>query len=126
MRVLLPNLPEHRDDGFVAWIPSAAWQVIVDYKKHLLLRDLVINMGGLHLFAILFFVSGMWKNFKREYVLVFLIIMPFYLFAFLRFGIRIEEMRNYIPLIPFVMVPALLYLSQFIKDLLKPSSAISS
>src|SRR4030095_5010066 len=124
LRVVFPNLPEIRDDGFVAWRFGDAWQTLVNYKKHLLIRDLIINMGGLHLFAMLFFFSGMWKKFKTEYIAVFLIIFPFALFALFRLGIRIEEMRNFIPLIPFVIVPAMLYFSQYSSELLKLSPEI--
>jgi len=125
MRLLLPNQPVHRDDGFVAWIPSAALQVLIDYRKHLLVRDLILNMGGLHILALLFLVSGIWKNIKRQFVYIYLVIIPFYLFAFMRFGIRVEEMRNYIPLIPFVIVPALIFLSRYMNGLLKLTQEIS-
>lgn len=124
LRLIFPNLPEIKDDGFVAWRLDDAWQTIVNYKKHLLVRDLFVNMGGLHFFALLFLLSGIWKKFKLQYITVYLIIMPFVLFALFRFGIRIEEMRNFIPLIPFVIIPAMLYFSSFNSEFLKLSPGI--
>ncbi len=124
MKMLFPNLPEYRDDGFVAWYPDAAWQAITGYKKHLFVRDLIINLGGLHIFALMFVLSGMWKKVKNEYAAVFLIVIPFIIFALLRFGIRIEEMRNYIPLIPYIIIPAMMYFSKFNPELLKLNDEI--
>jgi len=121
MRMLFPNLPEYRDDGFVAWYPDAAWQAITGYKKHLLIRDLAVNLGGLHIFALLFIISGAWKKIKNEYAAIFLIVIPYLIFALLRFGIRIEEMRNYVPLIPYIIIPAMIYFSYFNPGLLKIS-----
>lgn len=43
----------------------------------------------------------------------------------LRFEIRIEEMRNIIPLKPFAMVPSTIYISGFSGELLMPSSEIA-
>ena len=121
LKLIFPNLPETRDDGFVAWYLDAAWQAIVNYKKHLLIRDILVNMGGLHFFALLYFFSGAWKKMKGQFVTVYLIAIPFILFALFRFGIRIEEMRNFIPLIPFVIIPAMLYISRFSGEMLKIS-----
>ncbi len=85
---------------------------IVILPRHILIRDILFNFGGLHFFAALSVAPGVWKKLKLQYVLIFLIIIPYFIMGALRMIIRMEEMRNWIPLIPFVVIPALVYLSQ--------------
>jgi hypothetical protein len=124
IRLMFPNLPQYKDDGLVVLSLDEAWNAIVNYKKHLLFRDLIINMGGLHIFALLFAFSGLWKKIKNEYVAVFLVVILYAIFTIIRLGIRIEEMRNFVPLIPFIIIPAMLYFSKFNPELLKLNSKI--
>ena len=124
MRILLPDLSSLKDDGFVVWDLSKAVQAFKDYYKPHMVRDIIFTWGGLHFFALMCLLSGAWKTYKRGYIAVYLTVFPFILFALLRFGIRIEEMRNYIPFIPFVIIPALIYISKFTGGLLKPNKEI--
>lgn len=125
MRVLLPDVPSEKDDGFVVWDITKAMQAFIEYNKHHMVRDMLFTWGGLHFFALLCLISGAWKTYRYEYTAVYLVVIPFILFAVLRFGIRIEEMRNYIPFIPFVVIPSLIYISKFTGGLLKPNTEIS-
>jgi hypothetical protein len=124
MRILLPEVETIKDDGFVVWDLPKALQAFADYDKQHMLRDIMFTWGGFHFLALLCLVNGAWKIFRYEYTAVFLTIIPFILFAVFRFGIRIEEMRNYIPFIPFVTLPAMIFISKFSGGLLKPNPEI--
>jgi hypothetical protein len=65
----------------------------------------------------------MWNKIKNEYAAISLIVIPYIIFALLRFGIRIGEMRNYIPWIQYIIIHKMLYFSRFNPDLLKINDA---
>ncbi len=108
MKVIYPYFPPEKDDGFVVFIPDLAVKAVTDLSKGILLRDIFLNFGGLHLAALMVLVTGLWKKLRTEYLAVFLFFIPYFIMAALRLGIRIEEMRNWIPIIPFVTVLALI------------------
>ena len=87
------------------------------FPIHIILRDLIFNFGGLHIFILLFFVSGFWKKYRGPYLYINLVILLYVLSVFISFSI--EEIRNYITIIPFVVILSLLYLSSFENSFLK-------
>ena len=85
---------------------------------HIILRDLFFNFGGLHIFVIIFFLSGAWKKFRSPLLYANLVIFPYVISVFVNFSI--EEIRNYVAIIPFVLIITLLFLSSFDNSFLKP------
>lgn len=112
LKMIYPHFTAERDQDFGLNHFPETIIALKGVPAHLLIRDIILNYGGMHIFAALFLVSGAWKKIKRQYVFIFLVIVPYFILGVLRVGIRLEEMRNWIPLIPFIMVLALLYLSQ--------------
>lgn len=85
---------------------------------HIILRDVFFNFGGLHLFVIMFFISGAWKRYRGPLLYVNLVIIPYVISVLINFSI--EEIRNYVTIIPFVLILTLLFLSSFDNSFLKP------
>ncbi len=85
---------------------------------HIIIRDLLFNFGGLHIFVIIFLIAGTWKKYRGPLLYVNLVIIPYVISVFINFSI--EEIRNYITIIPFVLILALLFLSTFENSFLKP------
>ena len=77
-----------------------------------LLKNLALNFGGLYIFAILLFVTRLWKKYpdKRK-VFMNLAIVPYYIFGI--FITYITEVRVYTELIPMITVLFLIFLSSF-------------
>jgi hypothetical protein len=91
---------------------------------HIILRDLFLDFGCLHLFVIIFFVTGLWKRFRSPMMytnLTIFVYVPTVLVSF-----SIEELRNYIAIIPFIMIISLLFLSTFENSFLKPVERLTS
>jgi hypothetical protein len=107
---------------------TAGYFVILNFERnlsltailpnHIIARDLLFNFGGLHFFFILFFISGMWKKFRSPLLYLTLTVIPYVISVFISFSI--EEMRNYIAIIPFIMITSLIYLSTFENSFIKP------
>jgi hypothetical protein len=85
---------------------------------HIILRDLLFNFGGLHIFILVFLISGTWKRFRGPLLYINLVIIPYVISVMVNFSI--EEIRNYITIIPFVLILILLFLSSFENSFLKP------
>ena len=85
---------------------------------HIIFRDILFNFGGLHFFVFIFLLSGAWKKFRGPLLYVNLVIIPYVISVMVNFSI--EEIRNYITIIPFVMILTLLFLSSFENSFLKP------
>lgn len=85
---------------------------------HIIIRDIVFNFGGLHFFILIFLIAGTWKRYRGPLLYVNLVIIPYVISVFINFSI--EEIRNYITIIPFVLILALLFLSTFENSFLKP------
>ncbi len=86
---------------------------------HIILRDVFFNFGGLHIFIIFFLIAGSWKRYRGSMLYVNLVIIPYVITVLVNFSI--EEIRNYITIIPFVVILSLLFLSTFENNFLKPS-----
>jgi hypothetical protein len=89
---------------------------------HIILRDLIFNFGGLHIFLVIFLFSGAWKKYKSPLLYINLVIIPYVISVAVNFSV--EEIRNYITIIPFVLILALLFLSTFENSFLKPVDKI--
>lgn len=77
-----------------------------------LLRNLVMNFGGLYIFVLLLFITGGWRKYPdRRFVLANLTIVPYYLFGI--YITYITEVRVYTELIPMITILFLIYLSNF-------------
>jgi hypothetical protein len=117
-KMLLPNLPPGRDDGFLIINLPRTLMLITDTPKHLLIRDIIFNFGGIHIFALLFYFSPMWKKIRRDYTAFNLIILIFIVMTVTGFGLYSEELRCYVPVLPFLMIPSMLFFSQYGSDLM--------
>lgn len=91
---------------------------------HIIIRDLLFNFGGLHFFVLLLFLSGVWKRFRGPLLYINLVIIPYVISVMINFSI--EEIRNYITIIPFVLILVLLFLSSFENSFLKPVDRLYS
>lgn len=85
---------------------------------HIILRDLLFNFGGLHIFVLVFFIAGTWKKYRSPLLYINLVAVPYVLSVLINFSI--EEIRNYITIIPFVLILTLMFLSSFENSFLKP------
>ncbi len=95
------------------------FQILPD---HIIIRNVLFNFGGLHLFIIIFLLSGTWKRFRGPLLYVNLVIIPYVISVLISFSI--EEMRNYVTIIPFVLILSLLFLSSFDNSFLKPANRL--
>lgn len=91
-------------------------------SPHIIIRDILFNFGGLHIFLIAFFISGTWKRYRGPLLYVNLVIFPYVISVLINFSI--EEIRNYITIIPFVLILALLFLSTFENSFLRPTDRL--
>lgn len=91
---------------------------------HILIRDAVFNFGGLHLFLFFLFIGGLWKKFRSPFMYINLTMIFYVISVFISFSI--EEIRNYVAIIPFITMTFLIYISNFEKSFLKPLDAIKS
>lgn len=82
--------------------------LLIEFKFHIIVRDIVFNFGGMLLISFLLFFRLRIPLLKSRYFYVLLIIIPYIFVVFYRAGI--EEMRNYNAIIPFVTI---LFLSIF-------------
>jgi hypothetical protein len=81
-------------------------------SDRVLIKNLLLNFGGLWLFGLLLFISGRWKKFRRRDLLfVNLVIVPYYIFGI--FITYITEVRVYTELIPLITTLFLIFLSSY-------------
>ncbi len=89
-----------------------------------LLKNLLLNFGGLYIFVILLFVTGSWKRFPdRRKLFMNLAIVPYYIFGI--YITYITEVRVYTELIPMITTLFLIYLSNFKFSGLVPVPAVN-
>jgi hypothetical protein len=89
------------------------------FSNRIYLRSIALNYGALYIFAVMLFVTGVWKKFPdRRLVLLNLTIVPYYILGIL--VTYISEVRVYAELIPMITTLFLIYLSSFNKLNLKP------
>ena len=93
-----------------------------ELSLHIFARDAFFNFGALHVFLIVFLFSGLWKRYRGPMLYINLIIVPYVLSVLVNFSI--EEIRNYIAIIPFVVILALLFLSTFENPFLKVTEKV--
>ena len=85
---------------------------------HIIIRDLLFVFGSMHLLVALLVFTGLWKKFKGPLLYINLVTIPYVISVYINFSI--EEIRNYIAVIPFVIIPALLFLSSLQNSFLAP------
>jgi hypothetical protein len=124
LKMIYTDIPPERDDNFFALFPESPFESIIDLPRGILIRDIFLNYGGLHILALLVLITGLWKQVKTEYLMIFLLFIPYVLMAILRIGVRIEEMRNWIPIVPFVTVIALIFFTGFRNSLFSLSHTV--
>jgi len=82
------------------------------FGDRVLLKNLLLNFGGIWLFAPLLFISGRWKKFpRRDLLFVNLVIVPYYVLGI--FITYITEVRVYTELIPLITTLFLIFLSSY-------------
>lgn len=109
---------------FIIYNLSRNLSMFSELPLHIIIRNLVFNFGGLHIFLILFALSGNWKKYGGPMLYINLVIFPYIISVLINFSI--EEIRNYIVIIPFVLIPALMFLSTFENSFLKPSERLTN
>lgn len=115
---LLDRLLPPTEGYFIIFNLPRNLQLIYELPVHIQLRDLVFNFGGLHIFVVAFFITGAWKRFRGPLLYSNFVIIPYVISVLMMFSL--EEMRNYIAIIPFVVILALLFLSSFENSFLRP------
>lgn len=96
--------------------------LLFEMKIHIIIRNLFFNFGGLHIFIIIFLLSWTWKRYRGPLLYINLVIIPYIISVLINFSI--EEIRNYITIIPFVLILALLFLSTFENSFLRPDDRL--
>ncbi len=82
------------------------------FSNMIIVKNIFLNFGGLYIFAILLFITGMWKKFpNRKLIMVNLTIVPYYIFGF--YVTYMQEVRVYTELIPMITILFLIFLSNF-------------
>lgn len=89
---------------------------ILTSPPYYLIRNLILIFGGIHWF-VFFHLKKIWKLMPDERLLISLTIIPFF-FAIIILH-SIEETRDYIMAIPYVIIPFMIYLSSIIVSPLK-------
>jgi hypothetical protein len=89
-----------------------------DRPVHHVVRNIFLFFGGMHWFILYFFVSGLWKKFKTKYLYITLTIIPHIIIVFLIH--TTFEARNYINVIPFILILFLYFISTQKYSFLKP------
>lgn len=93
-----------------------------DKPRHIVLRNIFLTFGGLHLFVFYFFVSGRWKKFNTKYLYITLTVFPYVIIIFLIH--TAFEGRNYMTAIPFMIILFLLFIAAQKNSFLKPLNPI--
>jgi hypothetical protein len=92
-------------------------------STHIIARDIFFNMGGLHFFFLLYIFSGLWKRYRGPMLYINLVVFPYVLSVLFMFSI--DDLRNYITIIPFIVIGCLLYLSTFENSFLRPTEKLT-
>jgi hypothetical protein len=93
-----------------------------DKPKHIVLRNVFLTFGGLHLFVLYFFISGKWKKFNTKYLYITLTVIPYVIIVFLIH--TTFEARNYMTAIPFMIILFLLFFTTQKNSFLKPAEEV--
>jgi hypothetical protein len=93
------------------------FSVAVDFSDRRLFRNIFLVYGGLHVIVLLGLRNPIWSKIPFEKVAINFTFIPY---IFLIFFIHtIDEIRNYIASIPFVLIPFLIYMSSIDSSFLK-------
>ncbi len=111
-------LPQDREGYFLINNFTRNLSLFWVYPKHLLIRDFLLNFGGLHFIVLIFLVTGQWKKFKGPLLYIHLMVIPYLITVMCNFSI--EEMRNYSTIIPNIIILCLYFLSTFENSFLRP------
>src|SRR4030095_3298255 len=84
---------------------------------HRIVRNIVLIYGGLHIFVALGLKNPIWKKISKDLIAINLVFFPYVLMIFLIHSI--EEIRNYIASIPFIVIPFIIYASSIEGTFLK-------
>lgn len=80
-------------------------------------RNLILVFGGLHIVLLAGLRNPVWKKIPMGRIMINFTVFPYIFIIF--FIHSIEEIRNYIAAIPFILIPFLIYMSTFTNTLLK-------
>lgn len=119
---LMDRIFKNTEGYFVIFNLYRNLSMFAELKRHIVARDLLLNFGGLHFFVLIFFLSGQWRKYRGPLLYVNLVIIPYVISVVVSFSI--EEIRNYIAVIPFIMILSLIFLSTFENSFLKPVPAL--
>lgn len=103
--------------------PSFRWNYVRNFYYaeympiHRIVRNIVLIYGGLHIFVALGLKNPIWKTINKQLIAINLVFFPYVLVIFLIHSI--EEIRNYIASIPFIIIPFLIYVSSIEGNFLK-------
>jgi hypothetical protein len=85
------------------------YEHIFEIPLHRNIRNILLIYGGLHILVIIVIRNKVWQRISFSKLAINLTIIPYILVIY--FIHSIEEVRNYIASIPFVLIPFLIFLS---------------
>ncbi len=86
---------------------------------HIVVRNVFLTFGGMHIFVLYFFISGRWKQFNTKYLYITLTLFVHVLIVFLIH--TTFEGRNYMAAIPYIIILFLLFLSTQKNSFIEPN-----
>lgn len=99
-------------DTFEVGIDDNIKVITTLFSNKIIVKNLLLNYGGLYVFAILLFITGYWKKFPdKRLIMVNLTIIPYYAIGF--YVTYMQEVRVYTELIPMITILFLIFLSNF-------------
>ena len=122
--VFLDFLFPRVDGYFVKVAFSRNLSLFYTLPVHIIVRDLLLIFGAMHFLVAIMLISGVWKKFRGPFLYINFVLIPYIVSVYIYFSI--EEIRNYIAIIPFVLVMALMFLSTFEFSILKPIPKVTS
>lgn len=81
------------------------------------LRNIFLIFGGMHFFVLAGVNSPIWKKVPMNRIMINFTFFPYLILIF--FIHSIDEIRNYIAAIPFIVIPFLIYMSSFNRSFIK-------
>jgi hypothetical protein len=122
--VFLDYLFPRVDGYFVKVAFSRNLSLFYTLPVHIIVRDLLLIFGSMHFLVAIMLISGAWKKFRGPFLYINFVLIPYVISVYVYFSI--EEIRNYIAIIPFVLIMALMFLSTFDFSILKPIQKVTS
>ncbi len=110
-------------DPFEIGIEDNIRVITTFFSNMIIVKNILLNFGGLYVFAVVLFISGLWLKFPdKRLVMINLTIVPYYIFGF--YITYIQEVRVYTELIPMITILFLIFLSNFKISGLEPRGAM--